>query len=143
MPWPPPESLLLQLDLCFQQIMEAGGEDIELVRFSQPFVGTDGYEEAGLVVRDGRLTSKLNELAKGVAANRRPKPLAHQPFKLIPSRCALILFQKSEPLCSVSRHVEGRQEHLSGILGGLTPKELAAPVQLGERVILAIVRRKE
>jgi hypothetical protein len=101
---------LLQLDVCFQRTAEAGGEDIDLVRFSQPFAAIDEGEEAGLVVPDGRLKSELNELTYGVVVNRRPKPLVHQPFKLIPSRCALILFQKSEPLHGVSRHVEGRQE---------------------------------
>jgi hypothetical protein len=32
------------------------------VRFSEPFAAIDEGEEAGLVVRDGRLMSELNEL---------------------------------------------------------------------------------
>jgi hypothetical protein len=53
---------LLQLDVCLQRIVEAGGEDIDLVGFCQLLAVIDEGEEAGLVVCDGRLTSELMSL---------------------------------------------------------------------------------
>jgi hypothetical protein len=65
--------------------------------------------------------------------------LANQLFKLFPCWCALILLEEREPLRRVARHVEGHQEHLPGILSILNSDELAALVELGERIIHAVV----
>jgi hypothetical protein len=119
---------LLQLHVRLQGVVEACGEDFNLMILREPLAVVDKRQEVGLVICDCCLTPELNELAQGVPADRQSEMLVHQLLEFVLCWHALVLLKQREPLRRVAHHVEGCWEHLLGILGVLDPKELVAPI---------------
>jgi hypothetical protein len=134
---------LFKLDISFQRVAEARGEDVNLVFLREALATIDKCQEEGLIIRNCGLPPELNKFSQRVASNGWAEPLVDQLLELIPRWRALVLLEQRKPLRHVARHVEGSQEHLLGVLGGLNVEELGTLVEPGQWVDLPIICGKQ
>jgi hypothetical protein len=120
---------VLKLNVCLERVAEASREDVHLVVLTEGLTAAKEGQELALVIGDEARALQLDEFTQSIAPERRPEALVDKPDKVIPGRCALVVFQQGIPLRTIACYIKCGEEHLTDRWRVLDQKKLVAAVK--------------